>query len=167
MSNLPIWHDDMFACYPAMIERLKALVANGTVKVIKEADDISDLLPAPDGSSKRLPLDGAIYVIFDSIGVGQSNNKGQEQAQTIGFSLVYTAKKYNFRPLSGMPLGKVLSRIARRMNGFEPTLDGRALTLTPFEQAAPLAVQYKNGFGYFALRYVTTVATYADEIDLT
>ena len=32
-SNLPLWHDDLFACYPAMIERLQTLVKDGTVKI--------------------------------------------------------------------------------------------------------------------------------------
>ena len=165
-SNLPLWHDDLFACYPAMIDRLQTLVKKGTVKVIKEADDISDLFPDGEGGSRRLPLDGAIYVIFDSINpIGDGNDDGKNQEQEIGFSLVFTVKKYNFRGLSGMSVGKVLAQIGKCMNGFEPVKDGRALTLSPFEQRNPLPVQYKNGFGYFSLRYVTTVATYADNLD--
>ena len=66
-SSLPLYHEDMFACYPKMIERLKKLVENG-----------------------------------------------------------------------------------------------KAYTLSPFVQATPLAVRYANGFGYFSRRYVTTVATCAD-----
>lgn len=166
MSDLPLWHDDLFACYPAMIERLQTLVKDGTVKVIKEADDISDLFPDGEGGSRRLPLDGAIYVIFDSINpTGDSNGKGKNQLHEIGFSLVYTVKKYNFRGLSGMSVGKVLARIGHCINGFEPEIDGRALTLSPFEHRNPLPVQYKNGFGYFSFRYVTTVATYAGNLD--
>ena len=53
-SSLPLYHEDMFACYPKMIERLKKLVENGTVKTIKECDNIDDLLPSTDGVSKRL-----------------------------------------------------------------------------------------------------------------
>ena len=166
MSDLPLWHDDLFACYPAMIDQLQKLVKNGTVKIIKEADDISDLFPDGENGSRRLPLDGAIYVIFDSVNpTGDSNDNGKNQEHEIGFSLVYTVKKYNFRGLSGMSVGKVLAQIGKCMNGFEPAKDGRTLTLSPFEQRNPLPVQYKNGFGYFSLRYVTTVATYATDFD--
>ena len=164
-SSLPLYHEDMFACYPKMIERLKKLVENGTVKTIKECDNIDDLLPSTDGVSKRLPLDGCLYVVFDNLTPLESNDDGSEQEEQIGFSLVYTVKKYNFRGLSGMSVGKVLARIGKCMNGFEPAKDGRTLTLSPFEQRNPLPVQYKNGFGYFSLRYVTTVATYATDFD--
>ena len=164
MNNLPLWHDDLFACYPAMIERLQTLVKDGTVKIIKEADDISDLFPDGESGSRRLPLDGAIYVIFDSISpTGDSNNNGKNQVHEIGFSLVYTVKKYNFRGLSGMSVGKVLAKMGECMNGFEPEQNGIALTLTPFEHRNPLPVQYKNGFGYFSFRYVTQVASYASD----
>ncbi len=164
-SSLPLYHEDMFACYPKMIERLQKLVENGTVKTIKECDNIDDLLPSTDGVSKRLPLDGCLYVVFDNLTPLESNDDGSEQEEQIGFSLVYTVKKYNFRGLSGMSVGKVLARIGKCMNGFEPAKDGRTLTLSPFEQRNPLPVQYKNGFGYFSLRYVTTVATYATDFD--
>lgn len=158
-SNKPLWHDDLFACYPLMIERLQTLVADGTVKIIKEADDISDLV---GGESSRLPLDGAIYVIFDSISVGEANNNGKNQVHQIGFSLVYAVKKYNFRGLSGMSVGRVLARIGQCMNGFKPAIDRQDLTLSPFVQANPLPVQYQNGYGLFSLRYTTTVASCAD-----
>lgn len=161
MSNLPLWHDDMFACYPLLIERLQKLVQNGTVKIIKEADDISDLVG--DNPTQK-PLDGAIYVIFDNLAPTDSNNNGSEQVEQIGFSLVYTTKKYNFRPLSGTSVGIVLTRIAKRLNGYLPVDEsGLAYTLSPFMQANPLPVQYKHGFGYFSRRYVTTVATCADD----
>lgn len=161
--SLPLWHDDMFACYPKMIERLQKLVENGTVKTIKECDNIDDLLPSTDGVSKRLPLDGCLYVVFDNLTPLESNDDGSEQEEQIGFSLVYTVKKYNFRPLSGMSVGIVLTRIAKRMNGYLPEDEnGKAYTLSPFVQATPLAVRYANGFGYFSRRYVTTVATCAD-----
>lgn len=162
-SSLPLYHEDMFACYPKMIERLKKLVENGTVKTIKECDNIDDLLPSTDGVSKRLPLDGCLYVVFDNLTPLESNDDGSEQEEQIGFSLVYTVKKYNFRPLSGMSVGIVLTRIAKRMNGYLPEDEnGKAYTLSPFVQATPLAVRYANGFGYFSRRYVTTVATCAD-----
>ena len=162
-SSLPLYHEDMFACYPKMIERLKNLVENGTVKTIKECDNIDDLLPSTDGVSKRLPLDGCLYVVFDNLTPLESNDDGSEQEEQIGFSLVYTTKKYNFRPLSGMSVGIVLTRIAKRMNGYLPEDEnGKAYTLSPFVQATPLAVRYANGFGYFSRRYVTTVATCAD-----
>ena len=162
-SSLPLYHEDMFACYPKMIERLKKLVENGTVKTIKECDNIDDLLPSTDGVSKRLPLDGCLYVVFDNLTPLESNDDGSEQEEQIGFSLVYTTKKYNFRPLSGMSVGIVLTRIAKRMNGYLPEDEnGNAYTLSPFVQATPLAVRYANGFGYFSRRYVTTVATCAD-----
>ena len=162
-SSLPLYHEDMFACYPKMIERLKKLVENGTVKTIKECDNIDDLLPSTDGVSKRLPLDGCLYVVFDNLTPLESNDDGSEQEEQIGFSLVYTKKKYNFRPLSGMSVGIVLTRIAKRMNGYLPEDEnGKAYTLSPFVQATPLAVRYANGFGYFSRRYVTTVATCAD-----
>lgn len=162
-SSLPLYHEDMFACYPKMIERLQKLVENGTVKTIKECDNIDDLLPSTDGVSKRLPLDGCLYVVFDNLTPLESNDDGSEQEEQIGFSLVYTVKKYNFRPLSGMSVGIVLTRIAKRMNGYLPKDEnGKAYTLSPFVQATPLAVRYANGFGYFSRRYVTTVATCAD-----
>ncbi len=160
MSDKPLWHDDVFACYAPMIERLQTLVADGMVKIVKEADDIGDLV----GDTPTLkPLDGALYVVFDSIiPTTDQSDRGKNQTHEIGFSLIYTVKKYSFRPLSGFGIGRILAHIAHRMNGFEPVQEGRATTLGPFMQRSPLPVQYKNGFGYFALRYVTTVATYAD-----
>lgn len=164
--NLPLYHDDIFACYPAMMKHLEKLVTTGTVKLIKESDNIDDLLPSSDGVSKRLPLDGCLYVVFDNLTPLESNADGTEQEEQIGFSLVYTTKKYNFRPLSGMSLGVVLARIAKLMNGYLPKDEnGRFYTLSPFVQATPLAVRYANGFGYFSRRYVTTVATCAEDFN--
>lgn len=163
-DNLPLYHDDLFACYPAMIERLERLVANGTVKTIKEEQEIEDLMPNSQGASKRLPTDGALYVVYDSNNpIGEGNNDGKEQDEEIGFSLVYTVKKYNFRGLSGMSVGKVLARIKRLMNGWQPEQDGLVLTSEPFRQRNPLAVRYANGFAYFSIRYVAEVVTVADD----
>lgn len=155
----PVWHDDVFACYAPMIKRLNQLVIDGVVKIIKEADDIDDLVG--DNPNTR-PLDNALYVIFDSLTPAKSNKNGQEQEEVIGFSLVYVTKKYNFRGLSGTSVGQVLASIAKLMNGFLPyDDDGRACTLSPFVQDRPLPIMYKNGFGYFSKRYTTTVATCA------
>ncbi|MFB2537799.1 hypothetical protein [Acinetobacter sp. c3-l95] len=159
MTDKPLFHDDLFACYPDLIERLKSLVENKTVKIIKEADDIGDLV---GDNPNKLPLDEAIYVIFDSIVPTNSNANGTEQVHQIAFSLVYTVKKYNFRGLSGMSVGRVLARISQLLNGYEPVQDGKALTFSPFIQINPLPVRYQNGFGYFSLRFATTVASCAD-----
>lgn len=150
------WHKNMLACYPALIARLQQIEG---IKSVRHADDIGDL------QDRQVPLDGALYVIFDAFVPQQAADGGRNQFVEIGFSLVLAKRKY--RPSESLYLtggvGETLTAIARAMQGFAPQDDdGNDLTLTPFTQSAALAISYDSrGFGLFPLRFITQVAILA------
>lgn len=71
MSSLPLWHDDILAFYPALIERLKNV---STIKKVCEAKELEDL----DTGRVQTPLDGAVYVVLDSIVPTDGNARARE-----------------------------------------------------------------------------------------
>lgn len=158
MSNHPIWRDDLLACYPALIDRLKACPE---IKKVCEAKELADL----DSNKAQMPLDGAVYVILDSITPQQSNNGGRETMMSLGFSIILA--KQNVTPMPKMAgLGAVLTAICKAMQGFEPkNKDGKRLSLSPFVQEKGLPIRYGKGFGFYPFRFTTTVAVVCDDKD--
>lgn len=154
----PVWRDDLLACYPALIDRLKACPE---IKKVCTARELADL----GGNKAQMPLDGAVYVILDSITPEQSNNGGRETMITLGFSIILA--KQNVSPTPKMAgLGVVLTAICKALQGFEPkNSDGKRLSLSPFVQEKGLPIRYSNGFGFYAFRFTTTVAVVRDDTD--
>lgn len=146
----PLWHDDILICYPALLNRLKTLPQIKKVCEAREFEDIST-------GKVQTPLDGAVYVILDSITPDSENAGGREQVVTLGFSVILVKQNYNPTPrLDGV--GATITAICRALQGFEPMADGRALTLSPFVQDRAVAIRYNKGFAFFPLRFTTTVA---------
>lgn len=149
MSNLPLWHDDMLVCYPALLDRLKAIPQ---LKKVLEAKDLAEL-----DKKAIAPLDGALYVIFDGISQVQEDNGKRGHDLKLGFTLLLAKQQYNPVPrLDGV--GATLTAICKALQGFEPMQNGRALTLTPFVQESALAIRYFDNYALFPLRFTTTVA---------
>lgn len=150
MSNLPLWHDDILAFYPALIERLKSVPA---IKKVCEAKELEDL----DAGRVQTPLDGAVYVVLDSIAPTDGNARGREQLMQIGVSIILTKRDYNPVPrLDGV--GATITAICKALQGFEAKKDGRHLTLSPFVQNKGIAIRYSKGFAFFPMHFSTTVA---------
>ena len=149
----PAWHDNILACYPALLARLAQV--SGVIKVI-EIEDFADL----DDGKKVVPLDGAVYVVLD--GFTPTSIAGQNNHQTIeiGFSVILAKRKYTPTKIHNRAgLGETYTAIARALQGFDPKdAQGRALTITPFVQRAALPIDYRNGYALFPLRFTTTVA---------
>lgn len=146
----PLWHDDILACYPDVLARLKSLPQ---IKKVIEAKELSEI-----DNKAIAPIDGAVYVVLDSITptAGSDGTKRGQDIQ-IGFSVILAKQQYNPTPkLDGV--GQTLTAICKAMIGFEPVKDGRALTLTPFVQEQGLAIRYQQNYALFPLRFSTTVA---------
>lgn len=149
----PAWHDNYLACYPALLERLKTVAG---VKSVQEAKDLRDVT---DPDNKKPPLDGAVYVVLDAFTSTSSNDEGREQDFEIGFSVILAKRNYTPDPAAGDgDVGATLTKICQSIQGFKPmTSDGRALTMTAFKSKPPMPIKYTKGFGFFPLRFVTTV----------
>lgn len=153
MSKTPLWHDDILVCYPALLDRLRQLPQIKKVLEIKELSDMDKGAVAP--------LDGAVYVVFDGISLGDDNNRGKEQELELGFTIILAKQQYNPTPrMDGV--GASLTAICKALQGYCPTQDGRALTLSPFVQKQGLAVKYHQNYALFPLRFTTTVAVLSD-----
>lgn len=149
------WHDNLLACYPALLAQLKS--ASGVKKVMESTE-----LSALTGERKQLPLDGAVYVVFDGFTPAQTNDRSNAQIMEIGFSVILTKRHYNPTPQTG-GVGETITAIAKALQGFEPLdSDGQPLTITPFKQTPALPIQYEDGFAYFPLRFTTEVAIFTD-----
>lgn len=151
------WRDNFLACYPAIIERLQAVRG---VKKVCEATDFAAL------SKKQAPLDGVVYVIFDSVRPKAANQGHREQMLEIGFSIILTKTNLSMRAFGGDgqadSVGVLLTSIAKAMQGFVPMWtdehgNSEALVDTAFTQQNGLPVQYLDGFAYFPLRFVAQV----------
>lgn len=154
MSSLPLWHNDILAFYPALIERLNSVSA---IKKVCEAKDLEDL----DTGRVQTPLDGAVYVVLDSIIPTDGNARAREQLMQIGVSIILVKRDYNPTPrLDGV--GASLTAICQALQGFEPKdKDGRHYTLSPFVQDKGIAIRYNKGFAFFPMHFTTTVAILA------
>lgn len=146
----PLWHDDILVCYPALIDRLKAIPQ---IKKVLEAKDLAEL----DNKKTLAPLDGVVYVIFDGVSQVEADNGKRGHDLKLGFTLLLAKQQYNPTPrLDGF--GATLTAICKALQGFEPMQDGRALTMTPFVQENALAIRYFDNYALFPLRFTTTVA---------
>lgn len=155
-ATKPVWREDLLACYPALIDRLKSCPE---IKKVCEAKELADL----DSQKAQMPLDGAVYVILDSISPEESNNGGRETLITLGFSIILAKQNVNPTPkLAG--LGATLTAICKALQGFEPKdKDGKHLTLSAFVQEKGLPIRYSRGFGFYAFRFTTKVAVVGDD----
>lgn len=153
MQNYPLWHDDLLICYPALLAKLKTIPQ---IKKVQEMKALAEL-----DSSSVAPLDGMLYVVFDGMTPTHSNHNGREQTIELGFTLILAKQQYNPTPkIDGV--GATLSVICKALQGYEPTQDGRALTLSPFIQKPALSIKYFKNYALFPLRFSTEVAVLAD-----
>lgn len=153
----PAWMDDVLACYPYLIERLRQVPA---IRQVLEAQDFA-AISSP--KRKQLPTDGAVYVLLDGFTPTSDNANGREQMMEIGFSVILTKQQVTPNPATD-GVGQTLTSIAKALQGFDPSdAQGRALTAIPFKQRKALAIQYEDGFAYFPLRFTTTVAVISDK----
>lgn len=153
----PAYHDNILACYPALLARLEAVPG---VKKVYEVEDMGSL-----GNDRAvMPIDGAVYVILDGF-TPTTTASAREQTIEIGFSIILAKRKCNpnrslFR-VDG--LGETYTAIARALQGYDPVdADGRALTTQPFIQRPALPIDYRDGYGLFPLRFTAVVALIAD-----
>lgn len=159
----PIWHDDMLACYPALLKRLNSIKQIKKVFEIKEIDQLTAERPSVS------VLDGCVYVLLDSISP-KANADSRSQTQELGFSIILAKSFINISPSQvkegDYTLGQTLTAICKSLQGFEPIKDGDYLTITPFTQTSALNIRYDKGFGLFPLRFVTEVAVLGGEDDV-
>lgn len=152
----PAFRQNLLACYPAVLARLKTVRG---VKTVLEATDLSALTKS---ERRQLPLDGAVYVILDGFNPQEDNNHRREQAIEISFSLILVKRQFNPKPETD-GVGETLTAICQAMQGFDPqNAQGQALLSEPFVQKAALPIQYEDGFAYFPLRFAAEVAVIAD-----
>lgn len=151
----PAWHEDFLVCYPAIIERLKGIQC---IKKVFEAKELNEL----SANESIVPLDGAAYVLFDSI-EPLSERGVRENTLQIGFSIILAKQQYTPQPkIDG--LGQTLAAVYKAFNGFDPTNDeGRALVSTPFRAAKPKPILFRNSVGLFPMRFVSEVVVMADD----
>lgn len=154
-ENTPPWQSDLLACYPALLERLQACKH---IKKVCTAKELTDL----DTGKVQVPLDGAVYVILDSLSPIDNNNGGRESLIQLGFSVILAKQSTTAAPnLDG--IGITMTAICKALQGFEPkSKDGKHLTLSPFVQEKGLPIRYSKGFCLYPFRFSTTVAVVAD-----
>ncbi len=149
MSNKPLWHNNVLAFFPAVMEQLKSMP---NVRGIYDSKDWSQFV-----QNRQKPHDNAVYVILDSINPRATNNHGREQDIEIGISVIYVKQSITLTPQLEL-VGETWTAIMHALQGFEPSQEGRALTLTPLVQTTALPIRYADGFAYYPLRFITSVA---------
>ena len=153
----PAWHDNILACYPALLARIESVPG---VKKVYEAQEMGAL-----GDDRVvMPVDGAVYVILDGF-TPTTTASAREQTIEVGFSVILAKRVYNpnRNPYREDGLGETYTAIARALQGFDPQdADGRALTTKPFTQRSALPIAYRDGYALFPLRFSTAVAITAD-----
>lgn len=151
----PAWRDDILAVYPYFLDRLREIKS---VKKVLEAEEMNQLT----GDRKKVPLNGAVYVVLDGFTPNSPNNDGEETCIEIGFSVILTMVNYTPKPnIDGV--GTILTAICKALQGFDPkTTKGEDLVFTPFEQKTALPIRYEDGFAYFPLRFTANVAVIVD-----
>lgn len=155
-DSAPAWHDNILACYPHLIARLRQLPQ---VRQVLEAQDFAAISSA---KRRQLPQDGSVYVLLDGFTPTSDNASGREQIMEIGFSVILTKQQVTPKPCAD-GVGQTLTAIAKALQGYDPSDEyGRCLTATPFKQRKALSVKYEDGFAFFPLRFTTTVAILAD-----
>ncbi|MDO5769656.1 MAG: hypothetical protein Q4P13_09130 [Psychrobacter sp.] len=152
----PAWNDDLLACYPYLLDRLRGVQQ---ISDVLEAEDFA-AMSGPDRN--QVPLDGAVYVMWDGLTPQASNNNGREQTMTIGFSIILTKTHYTPKPQTD-GVSQTLTAICKALQGFDPIdEEGRALVTAPFAQRPPIPFKYEDGFAFFPLRFTAEVTVIAD-----
>lgn len=152
-------NDNMLACYPYVLKHLRQL--DGITKV-KEVHDIDDL----QNGRKALPLDNAVYVIFDGHRPDDNAGKGRYALEELSFSIVLTKRHYTPSNNAYTPngVGETLTTIIKHLQGFDPVDEnGNNLTVKPFIRTPALPLRYREGFAFFPLRFTTQVAIGANK----
>jgi hypothetical protein len=153
----PAYHDNILACYPALLARLEGVPG---VKKVYEVQEMGAI-----GNDRAvMPIDGAVYVILDGF-TPTTTASAREQTIDIGFSVILAKRNYNpnRNPYRVDGLGETYTAIARAMQGYDPVdADGRALTTRPFTQRPALPIDYRDGYALFPLRFTAAVALIAD-----
>lgn len=145
-------HGNMLACYPAVIERLQKIDG---IKAVREVQDLQDILTAKRNIA---PIDGAVYVVFDGMTPQTTAGNKQFLSEEISFSFILVKQTYRHeQDLSA--IGTTLTAIKTAFQGFAPqTADGHFLTASAFSQRAAMPIEYVDGFAFFPIRFITTVA---------
>lgn len=156
MANVPAWNDNALACYPYLLAHLKKIPQ---VKIVEEAAEFVEISGA---ERKKVPLDGAVYLVLDGYTPTTSNANSREQLVVIGFSVILT--KQHIAPNTNTDdVGKTLTAISKALQGFDPSDEqGRALVTAPFSSQPALPIQYEKGFAFFPLRFTAEVAILSD-----
>lgn len=150
MTKTLNWQTDFLAFYPVLLNHLKQIPA---IKKVCEAKELEDL----DVGRVQVPLDGAVYVVIDSIRPSESNNRGREQMMVIGISVILAKQQYNPMPkLDGV--GATLTAICKALQGYEPMVDDRHLTHSPLLQDGTMNILYRKGFALYPLHFSVSVA---------
>ena len=156
MANVPAWNDNALACYPYVLARLKQI---SQVKIVQEAAEFVEISGA---DRKKVPLDGAVYLVLDGYTPTDSNANSKEQLIEIGFSVILTKQHITPNPNTD-DVGKTLTAISKALQGFDPSdAQGRALVTEPFKSRPALPIQYEKGFAFFPLRFICEVAILSD-----
>lgn len=153
----PAWMDNILACYPYLIARLRQVPA---IRQVLEAQDFAAI---SSSQRRQLPQDGSVYVLLDGFTPQSTTDNNRAQTMEIGFSVILTKQQVTPQAATG-GVGQTITAIAKALQGFDPVDEyGRALTSSSFKQRNALAVQYEEGFAFFPLRFTTTVAVISDE----
>ncbi len=147
-------NDNLLACYPYFIAHLQTL--DGISKV-KEVHDINDLQAA----GKALPIDNAVYVIFDGCRPVDNAGSGRFAVEEISFSVLLVKRHYTPNRSAYMPdgVGESLTAIKKHVQGYHPVdKNGDYLTVKPFVQVPAIPISYRDGFAFFPTRFTALVA---------
>ena len=154
----PAYHDNILACYPALLARLESVPG---VKKVYEAQEMGAI-----GNDRAvMPIDGAVYVILDGF-TPTTTASAREQTIEVGFSFILAKRNYNpnRNPYRVDGLGETYTAIARALQGYDPVdTTGRALATQPFTQRPALPIAYRDGYALFPLRFTTAVAVVGDD----
>ncbi len=153
-TNNPM-HNNIFACYPYVIERLQTVQS---IKKVAESQELSRLI-----DRKQRPDDDTVYVFLHGFTPTEPNNANKAQFIQLDFSFVLV--KRNYGTTSEIEsVGKILTEVMQVMQGFEPMdCDGNCLVTEPFKQAKPLPIRYEDGYAFFSTRFLTEVVIIDDD----
>lgn len=153
MSQPPMYQN-MLACYPAILERMKQ------VPGVREVLEVAEL-EAVVSDRKVKPLDGAVYVVFDGFTPdGHIGNKSTLR-ERLSFSFILAKRQYtpNRLQYGADGVGELITAIKSAFQGFDPVdAEGKKLTLEPFSARAALPIAYHDGYAFFPMRFETSVA---------
>lgn len=154
MSQQPAMYQNMLACYPYILARMKQVP--GVRDVLEVAE-----LEAVVSDRKVKPVDNAVYVVFDGFTPDTHvGNKGTLR-EKLSFSFILAKRQYtpNRLQYGEDGVGELITAIKSAFQGFDPIGDdGKRLTLEPFSARAALPIVYNEGYAFFPMRFETSVA---------